>query len=72
MNNLQYIRDNSGKPLYVILPIAEFEKLVGLMSTALELKKMIVKNGKMYPMKKMIMMQLLSLLMLSKSSMRII
>lgn len=28
MNNLQYIRDNSGKPLYVILPIAEFEKLV--------------------------------------------
>ncbi|EMY45235.1 helix-turn-helix domain-containing protein [Glaesserella parasuis] len=28
MSNLQYIRDNSGKPLYVILPMAEYEKLV--------------------------------------------
>ncbi|MWQ00548.1 helix-turn-helix transcriptional regulator, partial [Glaesserella parasuis] len=28
MSNLQYIRDNSGKPLFVILPMAEYEKLV--------------------------------------------
>lgn len=30
MNNLQYIRDEQGKPLYVILPIAEFEKLANV------------------------------------------
>lgn len=27
MNNLQYIRDNDGKALFVILPIAEYKKL---------------------------------------------
>lgn len=26
----QYIRDEQGKPLFVILPIAEYEKLVGV------------------------------------------
>lgn len=28
MSNLQYIRDDNGKPLYVILPMSEYEKLV--------------------------------------------
>lgn len=28
MENLQYIRDTNGKPLFVILPMAEYEKLV--------------------------------------------
>ncbi|MCR1000246.1 helix-turn-helix domain-containing protein [Serratia rubidaea] len=26
---MQYINDEAGKPLYVVLPIADFEKLVG-------------------------------------------
>ncbi|MDD2166245.1 helix-turn-helix domain-containing protein [Glaesserella parasuis] len=39
MNNLQYINDNNGKPLFVILPIEQFKEMELLSRFAIESKE---------------------------------